>query len=187
MTRLLLLALPALLAACQNTQPGDTARATGQAAGEASPPKPAAAAPPAVEFGDPGMVRAAGTLAKFRWQLASAVDAKGQRIDALLVRPEQPITLRFQGGRVEVGNACKPASGGYGLGGKAVTIDKLVATGKPCADASLMALDREVGKRLGGKLGLRLSKGDARRLELTNAAGDVLVFAAATAAGTAGN
>ena len=80
--------------------------------------------------------------------------------------------------------------GGYSLEGESLTIARMASTMMACADPKLMALDQELGKRLQGKLGLRLSKGDARHLELTTATGDVLVFdstpTAATRYGSAG-
>jgi heat shock protein HslJ len=187
MKRLLLLALPALLAGCPKPQ----------AAGETPPTASAELAKPAdtattgkIEFGDPGAVRMAGTLPKYHWRLASAVDAQGRPIDALLVRPAQPLTLDFQDGRLAISNTCNRMSGSYTLGGNGVAIGRLASTMMACTDPKLMALDQEVGKRLQGKLGVRLSKGDARQLELKTASGDVLVFAseetAATRHGSAG-
>ena len=99
-------------------------------------------------------------------------------------------TLEFGGSKLAVSNTCNRMNGGYTIGGKAIVIDKLASTMMACADPKLMALDQELGKRLQGKLGLRLSKGDARHLELTTATGDVLVFdstpTAATRYGSAG-
>ncbi|HWS77485.1 MAG TPA: META domain-containing protein [Thermomonas sp.] len=174
MKRLLLLALPALLAGCP--KPQAAADAPPAAAEPAEPAKPAVAVASKVEFGDPGVVRIAGTLPKYQWQLASAVDAKGQPIEALLVRPAQPVTLDFKGGQLAVGNTCNRMSGSYAPGGKGITVGKLASTMMACTDPKLMALDQEFGKRLQGKLGLRLSKGDARQLEMKTASGDVLVF-----------
>ena len=123
------------------------------------------------------VIRIASVLPKYHWQLDSAVDAKGQRIDALLVRPEQPVTLDFRSGQLGIGNTCNRMSGSYKPGNRKVTIGKLASTMVACADPKLMALDREVGKRLEGDLALRMAKGEAKQLELKNAAGDVLVFA----------
>jgi heat shock protein HslJ len=191
------LALPVLLAGCQEPQPDGDAQPTAAAAAAAaatetdSDSEAAESARPAktavqgkVEFGNPGTIRAAGTLPKYHWQLTSAVDAKGRPIDALLVRPEHPLTLDFKDGQLAVGNTCNRMRGSYALGGYALTIDKLASTMAACADPKLTALDREVGKHLQGKLGLRLSKGDARQLELKTAAGEVLVFASVEPAAT---
>ena len=133
---------------------------------------------------DVAVIRIAGMLPKYHWQLASAADPKGQPIEALLVRPEQPVTLDFASGKVSVGNTCNRMSGGYKPGNRKVTIDKLASTMMACADPKLMALDREIGKRLAGDLALRMAKGEAKQLELKNAAGDVLVFAGVPTAAT---
>ena len=187
MKRLLLLALPALLAGCPKPQADGDAVPPGT-----KPEAPAAsveAAKPAVaeakvEFTDVAVIRIAGMLPKYHWQLASAADAKGQPIEALLVRPEQPVTLDFASGKVSVGNTCNRMSGGYKPGNRKVTIDKLASTMMACADPKLMALDQEIGKRLAGDLALRMAKGEAKQLELKNAAGDVLVFAGVPTAAT---
>ena len=192
MKRLLLLALPVLLAGCTKPQANGDATTTPAPAPVPAPDAPAAsaeAAKPAVaeakvEFTDVAVIRIAGMLPKYQWRLASAADAKGRPIEALLVRPEQPITLDFASDKVSVGNACNRMSGGYKPGNRKVTIDKLASTMMACADPKLMALDREVGKRLEGDLALRMAKGDAKRLELKNAAGDVLVFAGVPTAAT---
>lgn len=188
MKRLLLLALPALLAGCPKPKTADeTAPPTAKPVESAESAKPAeavAASVPKVEFLNAGMIRTAGTLTKYHWQLASATDAKGQGIDALQVRPEQPVTLDFNGSKIVVSNTCNTMTGGYKLDGKGITVDKLASTKKACADAKLMALDQEVGKRLQGALEPRLSKGDARQLQLKTASGDVLVFTSAETAAT---
>ena len=158
MKRLLLLALPVLLAGCTKPQANGDATATPAPAPVPAPDAPAAsaeAAKPAVaeakvEFTDVAVIRIAGMLPKYQWRLASAADAKGRPIEALLVRPEQPITLDFASDKVSVGNACNRMSGGYKPGNRKVTIDKLASTMMACADPKLMALDREVGKRLEG-------------------------------------
>lgn len=187
MKRLLLLALPALLAGCPKPQDGGTAPpaatlevATMEAdkteATATEPAKTVDSAAAKVEFGNPGTIRAAGALPKHLWTLTSAADAKGQPVDALRVRPALPVTLDFKDGKLAISNTCNRMGGGYTLRGNGMTVDKLASTRMACPDPKLMALDQEVGKRLQGKLGLRLSKGDARHLELTTASGDVLVF-----------
>lgn len=174
MKPLLLLALPALLAGCPTPQPATDATPSAATTAPAEPAGPAAKA----EFAQVAMIRAAATLPKYRWRLTDASDAKGQRIEALFARAGQPVTLDFREGRLTVGNTCNRMGGTFTVSGRAVTVGKLAATMMACTDPKLMALDAEVGKRLQGKLGLRMSKGDAPpQLELKNPAGDVLVFA----------
>lgn len=218
MKRLLLLALPALLAGCTNPrETGDPGRSivTNPAAAaakdtpaEAAPTEaaPTEAAPPADpapadststastsstadanasndapaadtdEFTRVTVVRAAATLTKHQWTLASATDMMGKRIEALLVRPGQPVTLDFKGSQVTVGNTCNPMSGSYQPRGQTIVFGKLASTRKACVDAKLMALDTEVGKRLEGKQGLRMTRQGPLRIEFRNATGDILVF-----------
>lgn len=180
MKRLLLLALPALLAGCPKPHANGDAPAAEPAAPVASAEAVAAAdesaATEKVEFTDVAVIRIAGVLPKYHWQLASAADAQGQRIEALLARPEQPVTLDFASGKVGISNTCNRMGGSYKPGNRKVTIGKLASTMMACADPKLMALDREVGKRLEGDLGLRMATGETRQIELKTASGDVLVF-----------
>lgn len=202
MKRLLLLALPALLAGCTKPQPSaDTAPsappATQETAAAAATPAettPAATTGAAVakaDFKQVAMIRAAAVLPKHHWRLTDANDAKGQRIEALFARADKPLTLDFKGGRLNVRNTCNRMGGTYTVSGRQLTIGKFASTMMACTDSKLMALDAEVGKRLQGKLGLRMTKGDAPpQLELKSTAGDVLVFTseetAATRYGSAG-
>lgn len=188
MKRLLLLALPALLAGCPKPQPATDAAPP---AATTTPAATAAGAAAKAEFAQVAMIRAAATLPKYHWRLTDATDAKGQRIEALFARADKPVTLDFKDGRLNVGNTCNRMGGTYTVGGRELTVGKFASTMMACTDSKLMALDAEVGKQLQGKLGLRMSKGDAPpQLELKTAAGDVLVFAseetAATKYGSAG-
>lgn len=207
MKRLLLLALPALLAGCTkppssaDTAPSAPAPAQETTAAEATP---AATTPPATtpmatagaavgkaDFKQVATIRAAAVLPRHRWRLTDANDANGQRIEALFARAGKPVTLEFKGGRLNVSNTCNRMGGSFSVRGRQLIVGKLASTMMACSDSKLMALDAEVGKRLQGELGLRMTKGDAPpQLELRNAAGDVLVFTseetAATKYGSAG-
>ena len=160
MKRLLLLALPLALAGCP--KPADE-----------TPTPPAAVAPAAASAAP-----ADGTLLpKYHWRLASATDAQGQRIDALFARPDKPVTLDFRDGRLGISNTCNRMGGSYTLADGSLTAGRLMSTKMACADAALMALDDEVGKRLEGTLELATTTaGDAPTLTLTTATGDTLAF-----------
>lgn len=205
MNRLLLLALPVLLAGCTKPQspadamtPAPTTKPAETSAPEAPTPAPTEAAATAtatatakVPFVKVATIRAVATLPDHHWRLTDATDAQGKRIDALFARPEQPVTLDFKDGRLNVRNTCNRMGGSYTVGGRELTVGKLASTMMACTNPKLMALDAEVGKRLQGTMGLRMTRGDAPpQLELKNAAGDVLVFAseetAATKYGSAG-
>ena len=160
MKRLLLLALPLALAGCP--KPADE-----------TPTPPAAVAPAAASAAP-----ADGTLLpKYHWRLASATDAQGQRIDALFARPDKPVTLDFRDGRLGISNTCNRMGGSYTLADGSLTAGRLMSTKMACADAALMALDDEVGKRLEGTLELATTTaGDAPTLTLATATGDTLAF-----------
>lgn len=173
MKRLLLsLALPVLLAACpqsgSNPQAADAAPA---------PATYAATAPTATSD-------AVAQLGRYHWRLQDATDAQGKRIDALFVRADQPLQLDFADGRVAVANACNRMGGGYSLEGESLVVARMASTMMACADARLMALDGEIGKRLEGASKFTLATGDAPTLTLTTASGDTLVFAGAPTADT---
>lgn len=161
MKRLLLLALPLALAGCP--KPADEA-ATSAAT-------PATAAAPAVPAADTAL------LPKYHWRLTAATDAQGQRLDALQVQPDKPVTLDFRDGRLGISNTCNRMGGSYTLADGSLTAGRLMSTKMACADAKLMALDDEVGKRLEGTLKLATTAtGDAPTLTLTTAGGDTLTF-----------
>lgn len=164
MKRLLLLTLPLLLAGCprpaENTAPPEAPKAS-----ETTTPATSAAQADAA------------LLPKYHWRLSTATDAKGQRIEALFARADQPVQLDFKDGRLGVGNTCNRMGGGYTLAGSTFTATRLTSTLMACADPKLMALDQEVGKRLEGASTLSTSGGDMPQLTLVTAGGDTLVFA----------
>ena len=164
MKRLLLLALPLLLAACPARQAATDA---------AAPPPPNAPTPPPA----PQAPDLAAELPRFHWRLQDATDASGKRIDALFARAELPLQLDFRDGRIAVANTCNRMMGRYATSAGTLTVERLASTMMACVDPKLMALDREAGARLQGPLAMGLVAGDAPRLTLRNAAGDQLTFA----------
>ncbi|KRA45199.1 META and DUF4377 domain-containing protein [Pseudoxanthomonas sp. Root630] len=161
MKRLLLLALPLALAGCP--KPAEDTPAPPAA----SAPATAAVAPAA----DPAL------LPKYHWRLSSATDARGRRLDALFVQPDKPVTLEFRDGRLGIANTCNRMGGSYTLADGSLTAGRLMSTKMACADAKVMALDDEVGRRLEGTLTLAtVATGDAPALTLTTAGGDTLSF-----------
>ncbi len=186
MNKLLLLALPLALAACTGQAPAEPPVATAEAANaQPEDAKPADAAKPippadpnaAVAFRAVGPIQAVGVLPTQHWVLHSAKDAKGQSIDALFVRANKPLTLDFKASQLSVGNACNAMSGAFKLSASKLVLEALASTKKACAEPGLAALDQAIGSRLTGELGLRMARGAAPMIELTNAAGDVMVFA----------
>jgi len=200
MKRLFLLLLPALLAGCPKPQTGDEApaadagkaattdsatstTATDAAASDAATTAAAEAAAAtaattgSAQFAKVAVIRAAGVLPRHHWRLTGATDARGARIEPLFARPAQPVALAFKNGQLTISNTCNAMAGRYQLSGHTVVIDNLASTLMACADPALAALDGEVGERLQGRLGLRMSKSAPLQLELRNVSGDVLVFA----------
>lgn len=116
------------------------------------------------------------TLGGYHWRLQDATDPRGQRIAALLARPELPLQFDFVDSRIRVVNACNSIGGEASIGGDIVRIGELRATKMACMDAAVMALDDEIGKRLQGDARIRLLESDPPQLLWTAANGDVLRF-----------
>ena len=106
-----LMLLSLTLAACTQT-PSIPA---GDAAGTVPPTEPAKAMPN-------------DALDGYHWRLQDATDAQGRRIDALLVRPEQPISFDVVDGRIRIANACNAISGAVRIDGETLTAGPLIST-----------------------------------------------------------
>ncbi|WP_083487315.1 META and DUF4377 domain-containing protein [Pseudoxanthomonas dokdonensis] len=173
MAKLRLLILPLALAlalALTSCSPDAPPPSNPQAAASASDP---AAAPAAAE--QPAPARTVQTLGKYFWRLGNAVNAAGDQIKPLLVNRDKPVQLAFADGRLQVSNTCNAMSGGYRITASELEVAALAATQRACIDPQVMALDREVGDRLQGRLGYQLDAG-IPKLVLTTAGGDVLTF-----------
>lgn len=152
---LLMFALPLALAACSK------------------PPQDAPAAVAAMPTQAPDAVADVPTLSSYHWHLSEAKDGQGKRIDALFVSTDKPLQLDFIDGRLGVSNSCNRMSGPYAIQRDQLAVEPMTATQMACADARLMALDREAGQRLEGALTFEQA-GDM--LTLTTANGDTLTF-----------
>ncbi|UNK48181.1 META and DUF4377 domain-containing protein [Lysobacter sp. S4-A87] len=155
----LTLALTLALAACAK------APAPPDATAPSATPAPVAATATALD---------AAELGRQHWKLERAVDAKGQRIDALFARSDKPLQLDFRDGRVSVGNACNRMGGGYTLTGDRLQVARMAATLMACTDPKLMALDQAIGQRL--EVPQTVALRNESELTLTSADGDVLTF-----------
>lgn len=164
------LALPLLavaLAACAPSNPPS----------ETPPPMPAgpgnaSAAAPAID---------AQALAAAHWRLAEAVDASGNRIDALFPAPDQALQLDFSGDRISISGGCNQMRGRYTLSGDRLAVGAMAQTKKFCGGGALMAADEAIGARFAGPATLA-REGD--RLVVTTAGGDRLAFDAVPTAQT---
>ena len=167
-TSSLALLLPIALAACTGT------------VSTQAPVTPPAPEPPA----SPAPSALAAELPRQHWHLQDATAADGSRIDALFARADAPLQLDFDKGRLAISNTCNRMGGSYAVADGTLTVGRLASTMMACADPTLMALDREAGRRLEGALSMALATGDVSQLTLVNAAGDRLVFAGASTAET---
>lgn len=115
-------------------------------------------------------------LHQYEWRLQDATDAQGRRIDALLVRPDQPIQFNVIDGRIAIHNACNGIGGDIRINGDTLRVGALVSTKMACTDPAIMALDSEVATRLQGEVRFELSNSDPPQLVWTAANGDTLRF-----------
>ena len=160
------------LAACAG--PATDKPGPGASAGGNAPSSPGVPATDAI----------AGELPRYHWRLQEANDAGGKRIDALFVRADKPLTLDFAQNRIGIGNTCNRMGGTYTMEGSTLAVGRMVSTMMACSDPGLMALDREAGSRLEGRLAASLQAGDTPRLTLTTASNETLVFAGEPTAAT---
>jgi heat shock protein HslJ len=141
----------------------------------------ACASPPAPATPDAGAAPAptaspTAALGGHHWRLDDARDARGQRIDALLVRPQAPLQLDFADGRVVVTNACNRISGAVRADGDTLRVGPLISTKMACADPAVMALDAAIAQRLDGTPTFALQESMPPQLVWRTADGDVLHF-----------
>lgn len=118
-------------------------------------------------------------LGGYHWRLQDATDAQGRHIDALLIRPDQPIQFNFVDGRIAVHNACNGIGGDVRIDGDTLHFGALVSTKMACVDPAVMALDSEISMRLQGKVRFELSGSNPPQLLWTAANGDMLRFVGA--------
>lgn len=169
----LLLLFPLILAACSAPSTPDPAQppttsptVTGNAAGAS------------------GQTLDTTLLGRYHWQLEQATGADGERIAALLVRPEKPVQLDFVDNRIQISNTCNQMSGDYSIDGDQLQTGRLAQTMMACADPAMSALDGAVGDRLADPATIALQQaGDTPRLTLATAGGDTLVFVGKPTAG----
>ncbi len=118
------------------------------------------------------------TLARYHWQLESAVDSGGAAIAALFPGPENRLGLEFADGRLGVSGGCNHMGAGYQLvGTSGLQIGQAQSTMMACPPP-LGEADAAIGTLLSGTLQAEL-QGDpsAPRLRLKAADGSVLEFA----------
>ncbi len=156
--------------------PAATDVASAPAGAPATPPMPEVA--PTVAPAPAATADRATTLGGQHWQLTSATDAQGQRIDALFPQAGQPLTLDFQDGRLGVSGGCNRLNAAYTLGADGtLDVGPARATMMACLPP-LMQADAAIGQLLSGNLGATIAaEGEAKTLTLRPADGSTLVFA----------
>ncbi|MCC8393008.1 META and DUF4377 domain-containing protein [Paraburkholderia sp. MMS20-SJTR3] len=185
-----MLLLPLVLAACAQTPeatgPASTttatttttaAGATTAATATGAPTANSAAPAPAATAASAPAASGADLLSRYHWQLSNAIDSKGSRIDALFVRPGQPLQLDFNADRMNVVNSCNNLGAGYSIRKGRLQVGPMVSTMMACHDAGLAALDDAISQRLRGSLAVKLlDRDNVPSLQLVTDSGDTLSF-----------
>ena len=165
-----LMLLPLALAACSQSPPDHT---TGTPATAASTPVTA----PAPASSAPANAFDTATLARYHWRLTEATGVDGKRIDALFVRPDQPLQLDFVRDRLSVSHACNRLGGNFDVHNGRLNLGRMAQTMMACADPALSALDGAISQRLQGQPRIQIRHdGDAPALSLATDNGDKLTF-----------
>ena len=109
----------------------------------------------------------AGSIEGRRWKLAAV---EGIAVD--LAAAAAPVTLRFQGGRVEGFGGCNSFTGSYTLDGGSLAIGPLAGTMMACPPPA-MAVETEVMRALAGTFRVEAS---GQGMKLASPGGTVLSF-----------
>jgi heat shock protein HslJ len=106
------------------------------------------------------------TLEDHRWTLASAADARGQRIGALVPNATRPFVLSFSGSRLQAQGGCNQLTGVFQLSPEGVlSVGRMASTMMAC-EAPLMQADRALADMLAKGMRVELSKGTPPTLRL---------------------
>lgn len=120
----------------------------------------------------PGVER---TLDGYRWQLESATDARGARIDGVALPEGRAFSFAFPAPGVVVDGGCNTMRGSVEVGAGRIRIGRLASTMKAC-DGALMQADAALAKLLAGPLKAAIDGSAEPRLRLVTAANDTLVL-----------
>lgn len=155
-----MLLLPLVLAACAQTP-------------EVTTPAPSAT----MAAANPAEPTGTDQLSRYHWQLKNAIDSNGMHIDALFVRPDQPVQLDFSPYRITVVNSCNTMGAGYTVKKGYLQIGPMVSTMMACNDPALAALDDAISQRVRGSVTVNLlARDNGPRLQLVTDSGDTLTF-----------
>ena len=120
----------------------------------------------------PGVER---TLEAYRWQLESATDARGTRIDAVALPDGRAFAFSFPAPGVVVDGGCNSMRGSVEVGAGRIRVGRLASTMRAC-DGALMQADAALAKLLAGPLKAAIDGSAEPRLRLATAANDTLVL-----------
>lgn len=121
--------------------------------------------------GDAGLQR---TLESHRWTLASATDAQGRRLEALL-GGTKPVAFAFADGRLNIEGGCNRLFGGYRVDGQRLDVGRLGSTMMACEPA-LMKVDATLGELLAQPATVDVATGAETTMRLVTASGATLAF-----------
>lgn len=127
--------------------------------------------------GDAGMHRA---LEAHRWTLASASDAQGRRIEALLPGAGRPLVFGFSDTRLAIEGGCNRLFGSYRIDSGRLQVERLASTRMACEPAA-MRVDATIGELLQQPARIAVTAGADATLRLVTAGGSTLVFSGSTA------
>ncbi len=106
------------------------------------------------------------TLEDHRWTLASATDAQGQRIGAIVPIAARPFVFSFSGSRLHVQGGCNPLTGSYQLSPDGVLTVGRMASSMMACEAPLMQADRALSDMLAKGMRVELTHGTPPTLRL---------------------
>ena len=115
-------------------------------------------------------------LNAYSWQLVEAMDKKNQRINALFVRTDMPLTLHFQENHISIANSCNNMGSTFTVTGNSLKVSDIISTTMSCGE-QLNTLDSAISGLIAGTSTLNINNKAAQpQLKLTTAHGETLVF-----------
>lgn len=116
-------------------------------------------------------------LTSYQWKLTEAINATGQRLDALFASPTQPLSIRFQDGpRISLLGGCNQQSGGYQIQSGSLVVIALASTEMACENQALMTQDQAIANLLSRPVQINLEAGPVSYLVLDTVSGEALRF-----------
>ncbi len=124
---------------------------------------------PATNSASPSTAGLLQTLEDHRWTLASATDAQGQRLRALVPAGGRPIVFTFSGSRLHVQGACNQLTGAFQISPAGLLTVGSLASSMMACEPALMQADRSLSDLLAKGLQADFVKGATPTLRLVDA------------------